>query len=136
MIQFGIVTETGTIMSALAMVCSLIMILVALRYRRKFLLLATPAAPLPTPIGLRRSQRPRGEDSAPDEVKTKRKRMVPGRQPRMPAASGNRTYRYRQAEEMLGQGFEGRQIRKQCGLRKGEYDLLTGLQQLQHELKC
>jgi hypothetical protein len=40
-----------------------------------------------------------------------------------------RSYRFRQAEQMLAQGADGHMIMRHCALGEGELELLKGLQQ-------
>ena len=159
MTHLAVFTELGAMMDAVAIACSLMMILLMLRYRRKYGISANRHAGIDNSLatdnqmstvntlqqsevaGVDRPQRPAlkdaawqlvaGDDGYSAKSWPKRDSGYGRKHGIVRSGAGQRNYRYRQAEEMIWQGSDGRQIMQQCGLRMGELELLTGLQQLQ-----
>ena len=159
MTHLAVFTELGAMMDAVAIACSLMMILLMLRYRRKYGISANRYAGTENSVatssqlatvntlqqsedaGVDRPQRPAlnvaawhlvaGDDGHFAKSRPRRDNGYGRKHGIVRSGGGQRNYRYRQAEEMIGQGTDGRQIMQQCGLRMGELELLTGLRQLQ-----
>lgn len=156
-----LITEFSTILDALALVSSLLMILFLMQNRRKYggLLLNTgrnkDGALFTDEISLQmisqQSQKAYDnlQQSLTREFETLRlmgEKSLPASLSKQTGATTigmvhsksqrpqeSRTNRYRRADEMIANGAGMRQIMQRCGLAEGELELLQGLQQLEQD---
>lgn len=151
-------TEAATLLDALAIVSSLLIVLFLIRNRRQYGSLVIDGNQIKTMAGfsdevslqmmsqqsqmayanLKRSLTQEFEslwmlgDSASPPLATNHDVDAPGRRvpPTVQKTSLQRRQRYRQAEKMLADGADAIQIARQCGLGEGEMALLQGLHEL------